>query len=56
MLVRAFSYVSGEVPDFAIVGGQPAQVIGDTRQLDKAWLSSHPEQRANYEAWAQTAP
>ena len=56
VLVRAFSYVSGEVPDFAVVGGQPAQVIGDTRQLDKTWLSSHPEQRANYEAWVQTAP
>ena len=52
VLVRAFSYVSGEVPDFAIVAGQPAQVIGDTRQADEAWLASHPECRADYEAWA----
>jgi acetyltransferase-like isoleucine patch superfamily enzyme len=52
VLVRAFSYVSGEVPDFAIVGGQPARVLGDTRTADAAWLARHPECRADYEAWA----
>jgi len=52
VLVRAFSYVDGEVPDFAIVGGQPARVLGDTRQLDEAWLQAHPEARAYYDAWA----
>jgi len=52
VLVRAFSYVDGEVPDFAIVGGQPARVLGDTRQLDEAWLQAHPEARADYDAWA----
>jgi acetyltransferase-like isoleucine patch superfamily enzyme len=51
VLVRAFSYVSGEVPDFAVVGGQPARVIGDTREADEAWLQGHPECRADYEAW-----
>ena len=56
VLVRAFSYVSGVVPDFAIVGGQPAQVIGDTRQLDEAWLAAHPQQRADYDAWAHIEP
>ena len=53
VLVRAFSYVSGEVSDFAIVAGQPAQVIGDTRQLDEAWLQAHPQLRADYDAWAR---
>ncbi len=52
VLVRAYSYVDGEVPDFAIVGGQPAQVIGDTREADGAWLAAHPEARADYDAWA----
>ena len=56
VLVRAFSYVSGVVPDFAIVGGQPAQVIGDTRQPDEAWLAAHPQQRADYDAWAHIEP
>lgn len=53
VLVRAFSYVSGEVPDFAIVSGQPARVVGDTRAVDQAWLDAHPESRADYEAWSQ---
>jgi acetyltransferase-like isoleucine patch superfamily enzyme len=53
VLVRAFSYVDGTVPDFAVVGGQPAQVIGDTRELDAAWLQAHPELRRHYEAWAR---
>lgn len=56
VLVRAFSYVSGEVPDFAIVAGQPARVIGDTREVDAVWLHDHPERRADYDAWTRAAP
>ena len=52
VLVRAFSYVNGEVPDFAIVGGQPARVIGDTRTADAEWLVRYPECRPDYDAWA----
>lgn len=52
VLVRAYSYVEGPVPDFAIVAGQPAVQIGDTREIDRAWLEAHPECRADYEAWA----
>ncbi len=51
--VRAFSYVSGEVPDFAIVAGQPARVVGDTREIDAEWLARHPDVCADYEAWAK---
>jgi acetyltransferase-like isoleucine patch superfamily enzyme len=54
VLVKAYSYVSGEVPDFAVVAGQPAQVVGDTRDLDADWLLAHPEARAQYDAWAQS--
>jgi acetyltransferase-like isoleucine patch superfamily enzyme len=53
VLVRAYSYVDGEVPDFAIVAGQPAAVVGDTRDTDEAWLVLHPDQRAHYDAWAK---
>lgn len=52
-LVRAFSYVSGEVPDFAIVAGQPARVIGDTREADEAWFAAHPGLRADYDEWVR---
>lgn len=56
VLVKACSFVSGEVPDFAIVEGQPARVVGDTRELDHAWIAAHGESygeasRAAYEAW-----
>jgi acetyltransferase-like isoleucine patch superfamily enzyme len=52
VIVRAYSYVDGEVPDFAIVAGQPAKVIGDTRDADSEWLDAHPQERAAYDAWA----
>lgn len=54
VLVRAYSYVDGDVPDFAIVAGQPAQVVGDTRDADRAWFAQHPqESRADYDAWVR---
>jgi acetyltransferase-like isoleucine patch superfamily enzyme len=53
VIVRGYSYVDGDVPDFAIVAGQPAKVVGDTREADAAWLEAHPDARADYDAWAQ---
>lgn len=53
VVVRAFSYVDGEVPDFAIVAGQPAVVVGDTREGDEAWFAAHPGQRDAYDAWTR---
>ncbi len=55
VLVCAYSQVRGTVPDFAVVAGQPAQVVGDTRQLDARWLQQHPEVEAHYRAWAESA-
>lgn len=57
VLVKAYSYVAGSVPDFAVVEGRPGRVVGDTRQLDRAWIESHAAEygsasRAAYEAWA----
>ncbi|HRH18456.1 MAG TPA: acyltransferase [Aquabacterium sp.] len=56
VIVQAFSFISGEVPDFAIVGpkalGQPAVVMGDTRDMDAALLSQHPELQQAYAQWA----
>jgi len=55
VLVKAYSYVRGDVPDFAVVAGQPARVVGDTRELDRAWMEREPgfdaAARAAYEAW-----
>lgn len=60
VLVKAYSFVSGEVPDFAVVEGQPARVVGDTRELDRAWIEAHAAEygesaRAAYEAWVRGA-
>lgn len=52
VLVCAYAQVRGEVPDFAIVVGQPAQVVGDVRHADARWLDAHPECRTHYETWA----
>ncbi len=57
VLVKAYSFVTGPVPDFAVVEGQPARVVGDTRELDRAWMERHAgglddAARAAYEAWA----
>lgn len=56
VIVQAYSFVSGDVPDFAIVGpkalGQPAIVMGDTRLMDGNLLMQHPEYRPVYAAWA----
>jgi len=52
-IVSAYSMVNGgEYPDFSILAGQPAKVVGDTRRIDARWLQQHPELRAHYEAWA----
>jgi acetyltransferase-like isoleucine patch superfamily enzyme len=52
VLVRSHSYVNGQVPDFAIVQGQPARVIGDVRDADRSLLAALPADfRLRYEAW-----
>jgi len=51
-LIAPFSVVRGEFPDFSAIAGNPARVRGDTRHMDEAYLSEHPELRKNYEAWA----
>ena len=51
-LVRAGSVVRGEFPDFAVLEGRPARVVGDTRDADAALLAAHPAWRPLREAWA----
>ncbi|MEN9544951.1 MAG: hypothetical protein RLZZ598_1784 [Pseudomonadota bacterium] len=57
VLVKAYSFVRGEVPDFAVIEGQPARVVGDVRELDRAWIEREAPaderlaQREAYDAW-----
>ena len=55
-VVCAYSQVRGDVPDFAIVAGQPARVVGDVRTRDAALLAQYPEMAAHYSAWAGELP
>ena len=52
-LVCAGSFVRGEYPDFVVLEGRPARVVGDSRRADEALLARQPELRAFYDAWAQ---
>lgn len=49
-LIAADSRVSEDVPNFAIVSGSPARMLGDTRDLDAAYLSD-PQLKTWYEEW-----
>ena len=56
VVVCAHSRVRGEVPDFAIVAGSPAVLIGDVRTGDARLLAQHPELAGQYAAWAGELP
>ena len=47
-IVAAHSYVKGDFPDYSIIAGNPAKVIGDVREKDKEWLEKHPEIQQYY--------
>ena len=51
-LVAAYSLLKGDYPDFSIIAGNPAQVVGDTREMDKKYLDEYPDLKANYRQWA----
>lgn len=55
-LVAAYSRVRGEFPAFAVLAGNPAQVVGDTRERDAPWLREHPELQQPYRDWAGALP
>ena len=55
-LVTAGSRVRGTFGDFAVLSGNPAQVVGDTRTQDARWLAVHPDYLPAYERWAGKLP
>lgn len=50
-LVASHSRVRGVFPDFAVLAGSPARVVGDSREADARWLTAHPEHRPAYDLW-----
>ena len=51
-IVAAYSLVKGEFPDFAIIAGNPAVIVGNTRKLDEPYLRDNQELRDYYNEWA----
>jgi len=51
-IITAFSYVKGDFPDFSIIAGNPAKVIGDTHHIDESYLKANPQLRIFYDKWA----
>jgi acetyltransferase-like isoleucine patch superfamily enzyme len=54
-IVRAGSCVRGEFPDFAVLAGAPARVVGDSRAGDATLRQRYPHFRANHDVRG-TAP
>ncbi len=53
-LISAYSHIkSGTYPDFAILSGNPAIVIGDTREIDQEYLKQYPELIEFYNEWSK---
>lgn len=52
-LVYAYSMVKGDFPDFSIISGNPAQIIGDTRNIDENYLELNPSLKEYYNQWAK---
>ena len=55
-LVTAGSRVRGTFGDFAVLSGNPAQVVCDTRAQDARWLAVHPDSLPAYERCARKLP
>lgn len=53
-LISAYSYVKGEFEDFAIISGNPATKVGDTREMDQKYLEEHPDLVNFYNAWSKS--
>lgn len=47
-IVAAYSHVKGDFPDYAILAGNPAKVIGNTKDKDNAFLEKYPELKDYY--------
>jgi acetyltransferase-like isoleucine patch superfamily enzyme len=46
--ISAFSKVSGHFPDYSIISGNPAKVVGTTKKIDQILLQKHPELKKSY--------
>lgn len=51
-IVAANSYVKGHFGNYSVIKGNPACIVGDTRQIDRPFLEQYPELETYYRRWA----
>lgn len=42
-IISAYSFVKGDFPDYSIIRGIPAKIVGDSRNIDSNLLTQFPE-------------
>lgn len=47
-IIAAYSYVKGDFPAYSIIAGNPAKVIGSTKDINEKFLTMHPELHKTY--------
>ena len=47
-IVAAYSQVKGNFPDYSIIAGNPAKVVGNTKDKDNDFLEKYPQLRTYY--------
>lgn len=52
-IISAYSFVKGDFPDFSIIAGNPATVVGSVRENDEKFISENPELKSYYDEWAK---
>ncbi len=53
-IVASHSFVKGEFPDFSIIAGNPATVVGSTKDRDEQYFDENPELKSHYDEWANS--
>jgi len=51
-VVAAYSFVKGDFPDFSVIKGNPAQVVGSVKEEDRNFIKLNPELKMLYDEWA----
>lgn len=47
-IVAAYSQVKGSFPDYSIIAGNPAKIVGNTKDKDNEFLEKYPELQTYY--------
>jgi len=47
-VISAYSYLKGDYPDYSIIRGIPAKVVGNTKSLDNQLLEKFPDLKESY--------